>query len=243
MKHYYDQYKNAGKCPMCGNRADQGHTLCVDCRAATNERTRTRRMRGLCIHCGEPVDSTGKSACVKCLAANKERMAEVRATRKALGLCTLCDSPRRPTSALCDRHAALKYAKYQRRRTRLESKGLCVQCGKTEPKPGSPFCEVCAGSARMHRRNIKLAAFDAYGGPICACCGESTLSFLSLDHINGNGGEHRRSTGTRQCGEVFYRLLKKQGYPSGYQVLCMNCNWGRSQNGGNCPHKVVSSSQ
>lgn len=43
------------------------------------------------------------------------------------------------------------------------------------------------------RKNI----YDAYGGAFCACCGENQQEFLSIDHINGNGNEHRRLTKTR----------------------------------------------
>jgi hypothetical protein len=31
--------------------------------------------------------------------------------------------------------------------------------------------------------------------------------------------------------------LRLKGYPQGYQVLCMNCQVGRRDNGGVCPHQ------
>jgi hypothetical protein len=34
-------------------------------------------------------------------------------------------------------------------------------------------------------------------------------------------------------------LIIKTGFPDGYQVLCMNCNWGKRMNKGICPHKVL----
>lgn len=81
---------------------------------------------------------------------------------------------------------------------------------------------------------LKLAAFDAYGGRLCACCGESEIAFLSVDHIDGCGTELRKQQG---AGSVFYNWLKKNGYPPGFQILCFNCNLGRRVNGGTCPHK------
>jgi hypothetical protein len=42
-----------------------------------------------------------------------------------------------------------------------------------------------------------------------------------MDHIDGNG---LRKVGM-QGGKQFYYWLKKQGYPPGFQVLCMNCQW------------------
>jgi hypothetical protein len=52
---------------------------------------------------------------------------------------------------------------------------------------------------------------------------------LSIDHINGNGAEHRRelkrTTGGSTGGHDFYRWLKNNNFPDGYQVLCMNCQF------------------
>jgi hypothetical protein len=89
------------------------------------------------------------------------------------------------------------------------------------------------GKARRIRYRAKC--FDAYGGSFCACCGESTIEFLTLDHINGDGGALRRS-GVENAGERLYRKLELAGYPPGYQVLCMNCNWARRHDG-ICPHQ------
>jgi hypothetical protein len=45
------------------------------------------------------------------------------------------------------------------------------------------------------RRDIKLKylvlSFYSKGEPYCICCGEKTLEFLSIDHINGGGRRHR----------------------------------------------------
>ncbi len=55
---------------------------------------------------------------------------------------------------------------------------------------------------------------------VCARCGYADQRALSLDHIEGNGAEHRRRVGS---GSNLYRSLIKEGYPPGFQVLCMNC--------------------
>lgn len=84
-------------------------------------------------------------------------------------------------------------------------------------------------------QDLKHAAYVAYGGYVCACCGETCACFLSLDHMNNDGAAHRRLVkGT--VGNNIYKWLKDNGYPEGFQVLCMNCNTGRYQNGGICPH-------
>ena len=61
--------------------------------------------------------------------------------------------------------------------------------------------------------------FKAYGGPKCARCGETDQDVLQIDHIDGGGNQHRK-----KIGEPLIRWLHKQGFPSGYQVLCANCN-------------------
>ena len=90
---------------------------------------------------------------------------------------------------------------------------------------------------RQYASSLKIETFSQYG-TICQCCGESNMAFLVLDHINGNGNnERRRLFGTRHAGgKAMWRYLKKHGYPPGYQVLCHNCNWTKS-NGG-CPHRA-----
>lgn len=89
---------------------------------------------------------------------------------------------------------------------------------------------------RDRKGELKLEVFNVYGGPVCACCGEKALPFLTIDHIHGGGREHRRIIGG---GHNFYSWLKKNHYPTGYQVLCMNCNFGKRMNEGICPHKEM----
>lgn len=79
--------------------------------------------------------------------------------------------------------------------------------------------------------------FYSKGKNICNCCGESMKCFLSIDHIDGGGSKHRRDTKTRG-GKKFYIWLVRNNYPDGYQVLCFNCNFGKSS-GPCCPHKIV----
>jgi hypothetical protein len=60
--------------------------------------------------------------------------------------------------------------------------------------------------------------------------------FLSLDHIENNGSVHRKEIKNRGSG--IFKWLRDNDYPAGFQVLCMNCNHGKAQNGGVCPHKT-----
>lgn len=92
--------------------------------------------------------------------------------------------------------------------------------------------------ANERSKRLKSAAYEAYGGYVCACCGESERAFLSLDHVNNDGFAHRRAAlGKNYGASGLYMWLRKNGYPAGFQVLCMNCNYGKRMNGGVCPHK------
>ena len=80
---------------------------------------------------------------------------------------------------------------------------------------------------------IKRLVMEKYGNSKCACCGESHLEFLSIDHVQGNGAIHRKTLPGN--GKNFYYWLRDNGFPSGYRVLCMNCNFALGHNGF-CPH-------
>lgn len=89
---------------------------------------------------------------------------------------------------------------------------------------------------RESTEKARLIALSHYseGEIMCKCCGESNTVFLTLDHINGKGSLHRKKVGS---GRVFYRWLKKNRYPEGFQVLCFNCNYAKYRKGV-CPHQI-----
>lgn len=97
-------------------------------------------------------------------------------------------------------------------------------------------CRLCKAEAQRDRnRRSRLDALRHYsaGVPACKCCGESLLEFLTIDHIGGGGTEHRRELRGRVSS--IYLWLKRRGYPEGYRVLCMNCNFSLGMYG-YCPH-------
>ena len=87
-----------------------------------------------------------------------------------------------------------------------------------------------------HYYRLQYSALQAYGGPKCACCGETEPLFLTIDHVRSDGAAHRRAIGSLG-GARFYKWLRDREWPEGFQVLCMNCNHGRHRNKGICPHK------
>jgi hypothetical protein len=96
--------------------------------------------------------------------------------------------------------------------------------------------ELHAEQMRNRKKQLKLEAMAHYG-KVCACCFEAHEEFLELDHINNNGAEHRREVGKWRVGANMLRLLKKLGWPEGFQFLCSNCNIAKFRHG-RCPHET-----
>lgn len=94
---------------------------------------------------------------------------------------------------------------------------------------------------RKWRQSMKLSIFSHYssGTMSCKCCGEKTLEFLTLDHINNNGTKLRKTYANG--GHQHYRKIIKEKFPEGFQILCYNCNCGRAKTKDKkCPHEKVS---
>ena len=68
---------------------------------------------------------------------------------------------------------------------------------------------------------LKQLVISHYGGR-CAICGETHLSFLCIDHINNDGFKCKENA---RFGTGLYCSIIREGFPSGYQVLCWNHNW------------------
>lgn len=127
---------------------------------------------------------------------------------------------------------------------------VCIQCGEFKPitsydvsfagqnaKNGFNQREVRKSRCRAcyalrDRIRTKLKFISMYGGE-CSCCGQTDPRFLTLDHIGSDGNEHRKDLACNQIMTLAIRHFD----PNRYQVLCYNCNCGKSTNGGICPHK------
>ena len=84
---------------------------------------------------------------------------------------------------------------------------------------------VKTGGHTKKTQELKDEVFSHYsrGKPKCACCRENTsLDFLCMDHIAGR--KNHKGEVDKRRGMSLYSYLKTHGYPSGYQVLCWNCN-------------------
>jgi hypothetical protein len=126
-----------------------------------------------------------------------------------------------------------KQAYYNRNIERIRAK----QNGERRYKPTltEEQKDKNAEYARNYRHHLKALIYSHYGNK-CACCGETEEKFLSLDHVNNDGYTLRKMRKHTQ-GTQFYVEIVKRNFPSEFQLLCMNCNFGKSRNGGVCPHE------
>jgi len=156
-------------------------------------------------------------------------------------LCVSCN-----TSKGCGKACRLNHGP-QRRRSLLE----CPDCGwqpvgdlKWKPEDrlrmhrrrAHEVCNPTSKEERTYRRELLLAVrrriFEHYGER-CACCGSHRN--LEIDHIAGDGADHRIEVlGRQYAGSLqFYRWLVSNGFPQGYQTLCRRCNTSKGR-GAHC---------
>lgn len=93
---------------------------------------------------------------------------------------------------------------------------------------------------RQKRERQWRRVLTAYG-EVCACCGESEPTFLTLDHINGARPEHSTlqpvKNRNRASRTTILTWLERENWPSGFQILCWNCNLATKEVGKLCPHQ------
>jgi hypothetical protein len=223
--------KASGICLACGKLNDNlPRQLCFSCiqdRAITRKRGRL----GLCLTCGEKPEH-GKKRCAQCLAK--------------VTSCIDCGGQRKPGRVRCESCLKILSDRSAENIKRAKVDGKCYGCKKPNDNLPKANCLACTNLARDRRIRLKLEVFQAYGGAFCACCGEKILEFLTLDHIENNGARHRRDYAektkrVKPFGQAMLRILRDQGFPPGYQVLCWNCNCGKGLYG-KCPHEIYRNS-
>lgn len=81
---------------------------------------------------------------------------------------------------------------------------------------------------KQYRTTLREKFFSLYGS-VCACCGESHIEFLTIEHKLGR--KNKRETST-----LAYKLALQEYRPDLYETLCMNCNHSKGIRG-YCPHQ------
>lgn len=70
---------------------------------------------------------------------------------------------------------------------------------------------------RANRKLFRKEIYSKYGD-VCNHCGENNKAFLTIDHIESG------SASKVGDGKNLAQWLIKSGFPSGFQILCWNCN-------------------
>lgn len=111
---------------------------------------------------------------------------------------------------------------------------VCTKCGEIKndfSKKNWNVCRECANKLTRERNaRIRKEVYEHFGNK-CSCCGEKDYEKLTIDHINNDGAEHRKTLTT-----TIYRWLINNNYPPGFRLLCMNCNHAYAKYG-YCPHE------
>lgn len=147
-------------------------------------------------------------------------------------ICTVCGGNTQPfvkRNGKC----ALCRAEYYKKYAQANSSSIQVKNKRRYQKLSA---EDKQQRNQQHRSNFvktREEVFAAYGGH-CICCGENQSAFLTIDHINGDGGKHRK-----EVKENIYYWLKRNNFPKdSIQLLCFNCNCAREfRSDGTCPHQ------
>jgi hypothetical protein len=87
-------------------------------------------------------------------------------------------------------------------------------------------------AAKEYYRRLRIDVIEGYGSR-CACCGDTTWEFLTLDHVNGGGNKHRKAGGSYA---PYFDAIQRN-FPPDYRLLCYNCNCSRAFRG-YCPHET-----
>lgn len=124
------------------------------------------------------------------------------------------------TCSRCGPLAPTKYREY------LYVTGRVRRCIECSTKKRASFYEENKthenAVSKAKRHALRLEVISAYSvDRACELCSERHVEFLVVDHIEGGGNQHRKEVGRSS----FYRWLKKNEYPSGFRILCYNCNW------------------
>ena len=166
------------------------------------------------MECNRRPAQDGKTMCEICARKWMLRCRAHRHDRIANGLCVDCGSPVLDFRRNGKRYASCSPCRIKRRK------------GNENWRPKHPEYQIA-------RRQQYWDQVFAHYGQVCACCGETERAFLTIDHVNNNGREHRK-----QVVGVFLQWIIRQGFPTDLQILCFNCNCATGRVG-QCPHETA----
>lgn len=186
---------------------------------------------GLCLKCYCNPRYLHYTLCKKCFNTAKRNKKKLIIKRKNLELCK-CGAERYEDKMSC--FNCLQASKKYMNKLRSDPIRKKMLYKRTEIWRKNNPDKVYIIQKRSRDKNRKLV-LDHYGRKCnCPGCDVTEEKFLSIDHINGGGSEHRKKI--KRGGAGIYIWLIKNNFPDGFQILCHNCNLAKGFYG-RCPHE------
>jgi len=166
-------------------------------------------------------NDTDKVYCNKC-ESWKTRLQFYKASSTKNGLSSFCKK--------CDQRKGilLRIKNKSRINVQIPKHKICCKC-KTNKQSNSYFLDkskkdglnsICKECEEKRYIDERKAAFIALGGIKCNKCGITSIEFLTIQHINNDGKEHRIISNPRKL----YKDVTLNPDRSSYEVLCICCN-------------------
>ena len=238
-------------CSCCPQIALPGKSCCARCRERCRLNAQKRRItaqaNNICALCFKRPAKNGNAKCTECLEwfvkYRRDALSTLRNTIFAHygWSCVCCDESIREFMTIDHingKHnkrliGAVAYRQIIKDGFPDDVQTMCFKCNTAKGLYGQcphrhAWTPLTPSSKK--RQRLKQQVIDHYGS-VCACCGESDLCFLNVDHIDGGGKQHRKIIGN----VGIYNWLRKHKFPNGFRILCANCNHGVAMHG-TCPH-------
>lgn len=215
----------------CSNLLVPTKTMCQSCLNKIKERAIKRRKEDaandLCRDCrlNKPCSKSGR--CKDCLKVSNDEGKKRRVERRLRKECIRCGNQTFQNKSLCNpciqNDAMLRAEK--------KDAGLCItNACYNDCKNGMSRCCECNAKTAKRRRSIKQKILNHYG-QMCNCncgCAVTKFEWLSVDHKNNDGADHRRKLGSISV----YDWIIRNNFPDNIQILCFNCNCAKQFYGG-----------
>lgn len=196
------------------------------------------KQNGRCPRCKNPVDGV----CVGCALWRKKRTQEAKAVvfehygNKcewcAQSIATFLTIDHKNGGGKIVRNAGVsRWRKIIKSGFPSDLRILCFNCNSGRAIYGDEAVLAAIAGLDLNRdltndqkRRIKEKehVLNHYGRS-CAFCNQQAFVFMTIDHIDGGGRQHRKIIGNN-----VYRWLIKENFPAGYRTLCWNCNSARA---------------
>lgn len=84
---------------------------------------------------------------------------------------------------------------------------------------------------RKYIESLRLKCVEGLGGRCVTCGYDADIRALQIDHVKGDGSEHRK----KFSGGAYYLNVLKNLLSGRFQILCANCNMIKRSENQECP--------